>query len=68
MLINRQDKTLGDIFMTKDRKKTTGGALMAVDALGRPLPSGEAVPSRRTDRRVGLFYFLWLGEHGRHRP
>lgn len=54
--------------MTINRPKTTGGTLMAVDALARPLPSGENVPSRRTDRRVGLFYFLWLGEHGRHKP
>ena len=51
-----------------DRKKTTGGYLMAVDALARPLPSGDAVPKRRKNRRVGLFYFLWLGEHGRHKP
>ena len=42
---------------------------MAVDALGRPTPdvSGGA-PVSRENRLVGMFYFLWLGEHGRHKP
>lgn len=50
-------------------KSYAGGPLMAVDALGRPTPSsadGLALP--RANRMVGLFYFLWLGEHGRHKP
>ena len=43
--------------------------LMAVDALGRPTPDiSDGVPHERDNRLVGLFYFLWLGEHGRHRP
>ena len=25
-------------------------------------------PSHSSEKLVGLFYFLWLGEHGRHRP
>jgi hypothetical protein len=42
---------------------------MAVDALGRPTPDTTCgVPQPRENRRVGLFYFLWLGESGRHRP
>ncbi len=37
----------------------------AIDSLGRKLPeSGEG----KRDRLVGLFYFLWLGEHGRSGP
>ncbi len=41
--------------------------LMAVDALGRAMPSPSSCP-RRADRKIGLFYFLWCGEHGRHAP
>ena len=44
----------------------TGGALMAVDALGRAVPEpGAAV---RAGRQVGIFYFLWCGEHGKKGP
>lgn len=48
----------------------TGGPLMAVDALGRALPApGETgVPAPRANRQVGIFYFLWCGEHGRSAP
>ncbi len=49
--------------------KSTGGPLMAVDALGRPMPDvRNGAPKERENRLVGLFYFLWLGECGRHRP
>ncbi len=45
------------------------GPLMAVDALGRPTPDmSTGAPAPRSDRLVGMFYFLWLGEHGRHKP
>ena len=40
--------------------------LYTVDALNRPLP--EEVPAPRENRLVGMFYFLWLGECGRHAP
>ncbi len=35
----------------------------AVDALGRVLPGAEEVGTPRPDRFVGIFYFLWLGQH-----
>lgn len=41
---------------------------VATDALGRALPVGPDVPRPRADRTVGLFYFLWLGEHARGGP
>ncbi len=42
---------------------------MAVDALGRPTPDTKSgAPNVKKNRLVGLFYFLWLGEHGRHKP
>lgn len=50
-------------------KRISGGPLMAVDALGRPTPDTQSgAPLPRKDRLVGLFYFLWLGECGKHRP
>ncbi len=55
--------------MNATYRKSLGGPLMAVDALGRPTPDAAAgVPLPRENRLVGLFYFLWLGEHGRHKP
>ena len=43
---------------------STGGGLMAVDALGRAMPEAGEIASRE-NRLVGLFYFLCLGEHGK---
>ena len=37
--------------------------LKATDSLGRELPVSETVGAPDPDRQVGLFYFLWLGEH-----
>lgn len=34
-----------------------------VDALGRSIPAFPEVRAPRPDRTVGLFYFLWHGEH-----
>ncbi len=35
----------------------------ATDGLGRALPGAREVGAPRADRTVGIFYFLWLGEH-----
>ena len=35
----------------------------AVDALGRVLPGAEEVGPPRPNRFVGIFYFLWAGQH-----
>ncbi|MGB9623232.1 MAG: hypothetical protein ACPMAQ_00075 [Phycisphaerae bacterium] len=40
----------------------------AVDALGRKLPAPEEVGPPRTDRFVGIFYFLWLNERHNRSP
>lgn len=40
----------------------------AADALGREVSKHEKVGPPRKDRFVGIFYFLWLGEHGRTGP
>jgi len=39
-----------------------------VDGLGRELPAREEAGPLREDRYVGLFYFLWLGQHGTDGP
>ena len=45
------------------------GPLVAVDALGRRLPTADETGGRRKGRYVGMFYFLWCGEHsGDRRP
>lgn len=37
---------------------------VATDALGRELPGFEQCGPPKTNRTVGIFYFLWLGTHG----
>ena len=39
------------------------GSLVCTDALGRGVTSAGA----ESDKLVGVFYFLWLGQHGRDR-
>ena len=41
---------------------------VATDALGRVLPGYTECGPVRDDRTVGLFYFLWLGQHGTRGP
>ncbi|MBN1816004.1 MAG: hypothetical protein JW828_01500 [Sedimentisphaerales bacterium] len=41
---------------------------VATDALGRELPGFEECGPPREGRTVGLFYFLWLGQHGQRGP
>ena len=39
------------------------GSMCATDALGR-----QVVTAGESDKKVGIFYFLWLGEHGTNGP
>jgi len=41
---------------------------VTTDALGRELPSYEQCGPVRENRTVGIFYFLWLGQHGTKGP
>lgn len=41
---------------------------VATDALGRVLPTSDAVGLPRDNKTVGVFYFLWLGRHGEQGP
>jgi len=41
---------------------------VVTDGLGRTVSNHEDVGDLRPDRFVGIFYFLWLGHHGRSGP
>jgi hypothetical protein len=41
---------------------------VATDALGRQLPGKSVCGPPRQNRTVGIFYFLWLGQHGTSGP
>lgn len=41
---------------------------VATDALGRTLSTNEQVGPPRNGRYVGIFYFLWMGQHGLDGP
>lgn len=43
------------------------GAYGGVDDLGRVVAGNNIVGNER-DRKVGIFYFLWMGEHGKAGP
>ncbi len=48
-------------------KANEPGAYAGTDALGRVLPSAAQAP-QRAGKKVGLFYFLWQGQHGTQGP
>lgn len=56
---------------TDDPDRYTGeysevnGALAGTDSLGRTMPLGD---SGVNEKKVGIFYFLWQGEHGTDGP
>jgi len=54
---------------TSQNFSKVNGALAGADDLGRKLPMNDTVPnSREGKRHVGLFYFLWQGQHGKDGP
>ena len=44
-------------------RDTFADTWVATDALGRRVPTGREVGPLRSDRTVGMFYFLWHGAH-----
>jgi hypothetical protein len=40
----------------------------AADALGRQLPGYEECGPLKENKKVGIFYFLWLGQHSKDGP
>jgi len=51
--------------MNNELRDTQSDTWVATDALGRTLPSFEECGPPRPGKYVGIFYFLWLGQHGR---
>jgi len=52
--------------MDTELRDTKSDTWVATDALGRALPLFEECGKPRPEKYVGIFYFLWLGQHGRN--
>ena len=72
---NSSDKTISisrlksgerELNIVPNRKNYTQGGFAAVDDLGRELPDSSLVGiyGSKGEFYVGMFYFMWLGEHG----
>ena len=46
----------------------TADTLVATDGLGRTLPTAAECGPPKPGKQVGIFYFLWLGEHAGDGP
>lgn len=59
------DNIIVDGVSYPNRNNYNCGPMVAVDDLGRELSTAEQTKNYTfNERYVGLFYFLWLGEHG----
>ncbi len=56
-------KTIFPFGMIRQTTATETGSLAATDALGR-----QAVSAGQSEKKVGIFYFLWNGEHSQSGP
>ncbi len=54
--------------VTSAPRDLTSDTWVATDALGRQLPDYDDCGPARQNRTVGIFYFLWLGQHGTKGP
>jgi len=55
---------LGIPVLALEATYNPGAPWPAVDGLGRVLPTAEEVGPVKANRFVGIFYFLWIGQHG----
>jgi type 1 glutamine amidotransferase len=69
-LLLRGTKWASQLDLPKDNARTTpvtrdlfSDTWVATDSLGRKLPSADELSPPRPHRKVGMFYFLWHGEH-----
>jgi len=53
---------------TPTARALTPETWVATDALGRTLPTAGTAPAPRPGKFVGVFYFLWHGQHGKDGP
>ena len=56
-------KTIFPFGMIRQTTAAETGSLAATDALGR-----QAVSAGQSEKKVGIFYFLWNGEHSQSGP
>lgn len=59
---------MSSIFQNLPVRQPNFGYYTAVDELDRKSLTHTEVPQPRDDRYVGIFYFLWLGQHGADGP
>jgi hypothetical protein len=60
--------SFGLSYGSSDYRDLHADRWVATDALSRPLPGFEECGWPKDNRTVGLFYFLWLGQHGTDGP
>lgn len=60
----RGDKIVVDGIEYPNNKNMTNGIMYAVDDLGREVTLDAKPYVSDGSKNVGIFYFLWLGEHG----
>ena len=66
LLLEELNPTKDDTYANTAAYKVS--PFSAVDTLGRKLTTAGEAPAARSDRYVGIFYFLWAGEHGTAGP
>jgi len=59
---------MGCVASRPPLRDTQSDTWSATDALGRSVIAAEETTPPRSDRFVGMFYFLWLGAHGQSGP
>jgi len=52
------------VVLSARAQDTLSDTWAGVDALGRELPCEGQAPAARTNRFVGVFYYIWHGAHG----
>ena len=60
------DKIIVDGVSYPNNRNMTNGITYAIDDLGREVRTTGDTFAEEGTRNVGLFYFLWMGEHGDH--
>jgi hypothetical protein len=60
--------TCGPVLASGGFSDLQSDTWVATDALGRALPGKADCGAPRSDRYVGIFYFLWLGQHSTTGP
>ena len=65
---NKPNPTIAPLTLYEGPYSEVNGALAGVDDLNRELLYDDQVKDYNPDKKVGIFYFLWQGEHGTGGP